>query len=389
MAEIKELKNVRRNKKRKKFIKKLLTFFAMCVGIVLVFYISVLANKIDIKAWVLSEMSAITTKSTGFPIDLETDNSKGFVKAGSDMLVLTESNARLVTKSGKNVVNLQHGFQNPQVKAISGKFLIYDRGTNHISMQSKTGTVYEVATENPIISAAISQKGRAAIITEAQMYASQMIVVDKKGNELFKWNSDGKAAVSASFSYDENMIATATIGAENGDMSTTVYLISFDKNTGEANEDKAIDFKSTMPLSVAYKKDGRLSVIGDNMAVNIDEQGNATDAYRFGDQNLQFIDETADNATVLCFGDYDHFQNTVIMVVFDSYNNAVKISLDVKIKSAKVYGDKIYVLTDDAIKVYNKSGTLIESNAIGDEIKDILPFGGEIFMLTPSQLRKF
>ncbi|MBQ4100401.1 MAG: hypothetical protein IJC83_02510, partial [Oscillospiraceae bacterium] len=210
MAEIKELSKVRKIKKRKKFIKNLIMFIVMCVVIAVAFYVNILVNKVDVKAWFRSEMSAITTQSVGFPIDLETDSSKGIIKAGSDILVLTESNVRLITRSGKNVVNLQHGFQNPQVKAISGKFLIYDRGTNHITMQGKSGAVYELATENPIITAAISQKGRAAIITEAQMYASQMLVVDKKGNELFRWNSDGKAAVSASFSYDENKIAAAT-----------------------------------------------------------------------------------------------------------------------------------------------------------------------------------
>ncbi|MBQ4100371.1 MAG: hypothetical protein IJC83_02360, partial [Oscillospiraceae bacterium] len=94
-----------------------------------------------------------------------------------------------------------------------------------------------------------------------------------------------------------------------------------------------------------------------------------------------------DNSTVLCFGDYEHFQNTVIMVVDKSYNNAAKISLDVKIKSAKVLDDKIYALTDDEIIVYNKLGELIEHTVLGDEIKDILPLSNDVFLLTPSKLR--
>ncbi len=135
----------------------------------------------------LRRMSAAHSAQDGdgsFAVTVTEDTASG--RMDSSLLLVSKSGATLYSSGGAVIDGISMMFSEPRVHC-SGKYgVAYDAGGNNVALFSDAGCVYELESENTVISATVGADGRLALCTKEDRYLGAVTVYSREGAPIYK-----------------------------------------------------------------------------------------------------------------------------------------------------------------------------------------------------------
>lgn len=335
MKKIIDLNSERKLKKRKQKKKYLKIFFIFSLLFVAVLFIW----KISLNKVFLSE------KNPNFPILFSGDEVLGFEKTKDGFFVLTNNRFDVYLKDGKKVKS----FSNDAFKFESFVFedfvLLFEPGAKGYTIYKNNKMFFKDVLQNDVISGKIFKNGNFAFITKGEKYFCELLVFNKKNEQVFKWGCAEGIIVDFHLFDDCSGCVLTTLATKGGVLKTFVYRINFNKAEKEKFK-KTLD--NVMPLEI--KKIGSLTaLICDSKVFFMDDKGSILKYFEYSKEIDRFI-VTDSGCFIGVFLMPNNFEFSSELVSYDKLGNKIaEHKINGKIKKIKSYGSKIVYLTDDEI----------------------------------------
>lgn len=358
MARVKNIEDYRK-KRRKKVLLRRVLFFSFIIFIVLggwMIYRSYQNSIVD--------QGVAEQKNTSFPVSLKGDAIKGFTMCGSNVALLTDKEYMLYSAKGRTLQTVQHGYFNPSIKSSSKRILIYDISGTKFMVANKSGTIFDLSTEQKILFGEIADNGNIAIITQDDRYQCRLTVYDSTGQEVYKWYSAEALVTSLDFTGSGKGCVLTAVNTKSGIMQSELIKLDFDKEQEIFKQ----TMEQGMAVSVVVKSSGKIQMVTDTAVVTLDGNGSQISSYDFS-KDLKYYVNTSGYTVVL---QGEEVKDNQKLTVLDSNGGTVaETTINDQIRDLDTDGNYVYLLTNQQVQKYNMKLELkgsIEDQAVVSRI---------------------
>lgn len=318
------------------------------------------------------------SSETGYPKKLYGDRALSFGKMGNFLQLVSDSKLYLYDESGAVVYQSPHSYTNPVSVSSEKRMLTYDQGGNHFRVDSTSSTISDKEMLNSIWVGAIADNGSVAIATSEERYAGSVTVFDSTGKQIYKWYSSGMQITGLAFYPGGNGVAVSCIGAENGMLKSRIYYLDF--SITEEDKIAKSDFYDTMILSIDYKSNGQLMMIGDNMVAVTNNNGEVVSQYAFDRTIQKFSNDPSGNA-VLLLDSYNNNSKGTLMALDTGCNVIGSAEIPATVTDLSCSDSRIAVLSGQKVSLYDlRLNPTAEMEARSDA-KNLSLVGNKLYVL--------
>lgn len=364
----------RKKRKKKSRIIKLCVLCA--VGIAAVIIALNFSAIIEPLRGIASKIETKTSNEIGFPIKLPGSATYSFEEFGDNFMLLTDTYLYAFSQNGGQLYALRHGFTNPVAKSNSKRILIYDKGYSTFSLFSKTSKIYDQTVDERILYGTVSKDDMTAIVTDSARYTNVIYVYDGSGNWKYMRRFIDENVMQVTFSNDGRYIYVATIGADNGEIYTSIY--KYDISSEENELWKQTITGSSIPC-IADTIGGNVAVVFDDKCVCLSEETGEI-AANYGFSGTMLDADISDSQIALLYTEKSTNKTVMTLISSDGTliaEKAVRTGVDL----LKLEQDKTYIIDNREIKGYNASGEEITANELSDEYSDFIVIGNNAYLL--------
>ena len=375
-----DIDEYRRQKKRKKWIRKITIACSLLILVSLLIFGFYVAQNYDIGTLLAGEETDEegTLTDLSFPVTLTGLRPVGISSLDRRLVLLTDEESAFFSAEGNSLRSFAHRFTNPVQKTGDKRVLTYDRGGYSYRIDSENNLLYSGRLTGTILTGAVSRKNQFALVSSASGYAGCVTVFDSSGKEKVKWYSASESIVDIGFAYDGDALIIACIGFEQGTVYAKVYSLSLKSG---ATEELLASFSDSIPLAVDCKKGGAVHVICDNRLGMIGEQGEVSDisfdsallTYCFTEQRTIFLLSDASQISVS------------LKVVNASGETSTAITKG-EIIDVAADEETVYILKKGSVSCYDKMLSETAVLTVDAEIFDIETVGGQLYLLGSNRL---
>lgn len=369
-----DLEEYRKKVKQRKLLVKLIIILALILG----FFILVLnlSDIMDSLKGIASKIDTKTSNDVGYPIKLSGSASYSFESFGENFSLLSDTYLYTYNLDGGQNYALKHSYSKPVHCANSKRILLYDKDYNDFSLYSKTRMIYKGSVEEKIVFGTISNKDTVAIVTNSEKYSNNVYIYNGNGEWKYTRKFLNENVMNVGFSSDDRYIYTVTLGAENGDIYSSVYKYD------TTNESEAVWSykltKASIPLKVIVKKN-RVCVIYDNCAVSLNE----ADGSLQGEKEFQGTITCFDNSdSVIGLIYYDSSSNKDVLMSFDyDMSNIASTVVNPSVNKIITDGNSMYIIQSGKITGYNSEMKLTAEKQVSDDCVSFVKIGSSFLLL--------
>lgn len=322
-----------------------------------------------------------TAQNTGdtntFPKKLFGDRPIQFERCGSSLVVVTDSKLYLYSGSGETLSNLPHSYTRPTAFCSEKRVLLYDRGGNNFRVDSNRGTSLEREMSNEIICGVINNGGTVAVATAEERYAGSVTIYSAQNKQLFKWYSS-EGQITGLALRDDGQLAVSCISAKDGAILSTVYLMNISQ--GQDQEVHSVPFTDMMILSVRFKNNGSLCVIGDTKAAMLSSSGEIQAECQYEKNISDFSDHSGDYTAVVLSSSINS-EERELAFLDNGGNKTDSYLIEQEIKWMDVSGGSLYVLTENEILQLDSHMNLVKQTPVRSDAEKIAVIGSAVYVL--------
>ncbi|MBO5364400.1 MAG: hypothetical protein J6A56_02930 [Clostridia bacterium] len=286
-----------------------------------------------------------------------------------ELLLYNNQNMKVINHKGETRWSVDLSLSSPLVEQGGAYVLAADLAGNHAATLYRNGEVvrdYQITKD--IISAKVNKKGTVAIATAADGYKGSVAVIDKKGRELFRWNSGDGYIMDLDISDNGHYLAVAQLSSEGAQADSKIQFIDlYQKKVIRTAERTGtivgeVRFSGTKLLTVS---DGELCGFSGN--------GKLLYQVSFAGKRPGKYDISSDE--VLAFSAYDHLGNAVL----ELYNLRGKLvgsyMADSPVTTLAVCGDTVVAAKQRDVLQIKRNGKLKKQSSCNHDIKEVSIFG--------------
>ncbi len=289
----------------------------------------------------------------------------------NDLLIYNNRHISSVSPNGNPVWNIDKPLSIPDVSYANDYVLAVDLSGNNYAALYKNGEfLYEFKLGNDIIAADVNKNGDCAFATAIGGYKGRAVVYNKKGKELFSWNSGEGYITDLSINENGSKLAVSQL-LSNDEITNTSSRIQFiDINRKKVT--KTADCPNSLIAEIRFSGKNLLSV-SDRELKGFSSSGRELYSVSFVGKKPEKYDISSDE--LLVFVTRDNRGNSVL----ELYNT------NGKLKGTYVTGNSInnLALCDDMVIItrnrdllyINKHGKLKKTKTSSHDIKSIGIFG--------------
>lgn len=278
-------------------------------------------------AAIVSSIGSSGTKSVDLGFGAEV--SCKLLKSDKNIIAYCNRGAAAVNSKGKIKWKVEKELSEPLGESGGKYFLLADLAGNHFAASYKNGKLMnEYKSGSDIISAKITESGFAAIATDTDGYKGKVTVFNKRGREIYAWNSGSGYITDIALSDNGRYLAVAQLITENGLTDGKVQII----DTSKGETISVAERNGEMPVEVKFVSSNKLVVVTDNHIA----------AYNRGGKQLFDVSLAGKNPSLYSLNSDD----MIGVVTFDNKgNNLLELySLGGKFKGAYTASGDIRVI---------------------------------------------
>jgi hypothetical protein len=317
-----------------------------------------------------------------YPVYFEQGSMKTAVQLGSDVGVLTDTSFLIYSQTGDLLAVRPHGFNNPAAVSGGGEAVIFDRGGKQFRVETRLAEPYSATAADTITTAAASDSGDFAIVTESQDYLSELTVYDTSYKDIFKWDASQGRILSAAISPDGSKLAAIAVGARNGNIFSDIYI--FDLNSQKPVSVKEYD--GEMLFSINFKDNNQITAEGEDKTVFLNSSGSQTSTYTYTDKQL-VCSSNADGPAVLVFGGVG--TNTSVVSLDGSGKVLGQATVKAEVTTASTSGGNIVLGSRGGIWCAYDNCTGISNISVSGDVLTTLFNKGYVYIFGTQSVERY
>lgn len=390
MGKKSEFELVRKRRAQQRFLKR-----ASLLGLLVVAGLALYAGwdalmRIDLTTRI-EDLVASLSPGPGYPLEQREGRIKALQPLGGDLVVLADADLSVYNATGKETLQVQHGFRNPICRTAGDRVLTFDRGGKQLRVDSRSKPLYSLELQKNIYTAALSAEGSLAVAYASDQHQAVVTVFDRRfeefpdvdGNKMGYWTwSTNNMVLDLAFCPKGDKLAVSSVDASAGELKSTITLLSTDKDT----PDGEITFTDELVLSMSLDKNDRLHILTDRQAALYDSKGKLVDRMDFDRQTLRnFVN--VDGGTMFFVLD-DHGDNTQLTLwsLSDDFREKNSAALGAPVETMKWAGGDLYLLLDSGLFSYSPDLAQVVPLDPRSSL-DIQPAGKSLYGTSSSQIQ--
>lgn len=334
---------------------KISVFITAAVLIVIIFL------QLILPAGIIEGISAVTALiGTGnYPIELNSTETIATVSRGSYYYILSNTNIDAFTNSGKHLFSYTHGYENPVLKVSDTRALVFEQGGTEALIFDLKKLKTTVKTEKPIITGAVSDSGRYALVTLSDKYASAVSVYDKEDGLVYEWYSAEDTVNNVAVSPNGKKIAVSAFNSGGGQYKSTLSVLNFKSATAEYTE----IFENALVYNIDSSFKSGFEVVTENGIKFIKWHKYKSQEYK--NEYSTAIFRTDKNSYVAVFNRESDKTDNRIAVFSKSGKLTSEFSYKGIVSDIAVRGNHIYCMSDTEIFLLSKEGEVLRKSSCG------------------------
>lgn len=338
-----------------------------------------------IGALLVRAKTSVAGDSERFPIAINSESTLNSDIIGESIILLTTENVAVYSPKGKLVYNQPHVFAKPGISVNGDKAIVFDRGGKGFMLLTDKKVVYEGTADNTIISAEYGKNGSYALGTRAKSATSALTVYNKNNKVLFQWNCAYDHIAAITLSDNGKYAGAAVMGAENGEIYTTVQYFGFDYNE-PLNTQKIV---GASPFALSFTGYNTLTLLTDKGVYTInkkDKEYNETLTYYSTEFNS--CDVTESGKYIISLAKYG--SENVFEILLFKPNSKLKttISADYEIKRVYLSDNYVFALANNRVVVYNTNGKKVSEIDFKGDASSLLPTDDYVFIVSLDRITR-
>ena len=260
--------------------------------------------------------------------------------------------------------------------ASNNKFLaIGESGGNNLYFISGTNIAWQKNVDGNISKIKINKNGYVSVIVSGTSYKSVIILIDQKGNELFKTYLSSNIAIDTDISNDNKYLSIAEIDYSGSIIKSMVKNISIEKAKTDPTNSVIYNYElpeKTLLTNIKYQDKNKLICMCNNgiYSLNISDFSNEK---ILEINNYEFIDINLKNHLIYTTNNASGFSNTTYVNIFNTNNSSISnYKFDGSIKSLNTYNEKIGINTGSEVHFIGLNGWLIKKYDSYNQINNII-----------------
>lgn len=288
-----------------------------------------------------------------------------------ELLLYNNQRMKALNEKGETVWETKISMSSPMIEH-SGKYILAaDLGGNHGAALYRRGELLqEYQLGKDIISAKVNEKGTAAFATAADGYKGSVVVIDKKGKELFRWNSGDGYIMDLDISDDGHYLAVAQLSSAGSQADARIQFIDLYKKEVV----KVAERPGTVIGEIRFSGN-RLMTVSDSELCGFSGSGRLLYSVSFAGKRPGKYDISSDD--LLAFVTYDNLGNTVL----ELYNTRGRLKgsylAESPISIMAVHGDTVVIAKQRDVLRISSGGKKRKQMTCEHDIKALGVFGNQ------------
>lgn len=268
----------------------------------------------------------------------------GFAYASVEKLIVTD-------KKGTEFQNTPLGFRRPVLSSNSSYILVYDNGGTGLMVADSFSVIFELQTDDPIVSAKMNANGGIVVVTQGEGYLSKVYVYDSSFKEVYRYRSLNRYILDAALSKDGKAIAVSSMNMEGADMVSEILYFKLSKEEILWSE----TFEQTPCVKIVIKDNGTVCGLFDWGMVSLSNKGKEKGRFLLNDRVLQSYSMDHGSANVFIVAAAENGDGTVL-ICDENGKEKNTISLEFYAIGLDYVKGRVAVLGNQKCSVFNKSG---------------------------------
>ncbi len=376
MAEIKDIRESMRRKKRAKTVRRISLLVILLSLAVIVFINRDSLTPDAISNWLSGSINA-GGEEEGFPIKLPSGDTIALDNVGGNIVLTNQTNLYFYSPRGREIRSVQHAKKNIQSKINGDNVLVYSVGGNVVSVETQTKTAATLETDNAVITGAISKNGKFVIATESDVYTSELKVYDKNANAVFKWTPSVGVISSVALSEDGSRVVAATVYTQGGKIMSGIYYFS----TSKSEALFSYQLENEIVLSLSCDK-SKVTVVTDAQLLELSSDGEKKGSFAFEEKRLIGTAQCS-RGLAMVFHDVNDPSLSVLCVVGKEGELKAQAAVSGLVVDIACSGDNIYLLTETDLLLYDASTAVRRADySIADDGVGVCANSAGVYVIT-------
>lgn len=270
----------------------------------------------------------------------------------TNIFTLTDTNFLGYSKNGGEIINIQHGFDNPSVSFSPARNLIYNNKNKKYIITNFSSTLYSGELENEILLGTISRSGHYAFATKSTGFETQVEVYNKNYKLKYKWFSANEPVSNILLSNNGKRLAVVTSSATNGEIKSTLYLLKYN------SADPYFKYElSDYVYELKSYQNGFVAILSDK-AIYYSWNSGEKLSKTFEDEKISFFKMNPDGDNIIVTNN-GIITNRYKLYYFKKNKEIFSFEFNGFITDLSINDKKIYLLSNKKIIVLNKTGNQI------------------------------
>ncbi len=320
----------------------------------------------------------------GFPVEVAGSSVQYLEPLEGNLAMLSDTAFTILNSRGGELVRRPHMYSNP-LMVTAGKYaLLAESAGTRVSLETRAKTVWSLTMQNPVISAAVSKNGTVAVLTEAgQSYSTEVIVFDRKGEEIYR-RSRSSQAVGVAVSPSGDHIALISITAEAGAIKSVLEVFTLDAEQEPVYSHEETD---VMLCAVGYLSDGKIAAVGDTaMWIADAEAGTFVQKSYDGQQLLGYA--LGKNSAAVVTRPYGSTGGGRFLLVKEDGTAAYTMDFDADFRDIAARDDGYVLLTGAGLQAMEPAQPGAQLQTSGDGLL-VSPMGDAVLVLGLTSLTEY
>lgn len=373
--DIVELKN--RKKRQKRQIKFLVFLLIAAISVGLYYYRDAWLPKLQgIGKQYKTIVNDGKLAKGNFPIEINGGGEYRLSYSADTLFLLNDAYLYYYNMDGGQLKKRQHAYTNAVVTVADGNALIYESGGDELSVENEDKILYTKNFDDTIMFARLSAEGYSAVVTASDNYACELYVYNDDGEIVYERNCVERIN-DISFTGESSGCILSYIGAENGEIVTSVQKISF-KSEKEKWTSPVI---TTLGLET-FACSGGAFVLGYDACAYVDDKGKISTFYEY-DGDFAGGDSQGGKSAVIT---NDDDRRIYTLSLFNGAKAPTTVDFSEPLKYVAIYDGLAYVMSQSEIRTYDFSGKLRATAEITDSYDEFRRSEDYIFLMSYNRI---
>lgn len=313
---------------------------------ILIAVVAVVAALVFVVALVRRGGSAASGTETAEPYALDGSAEQVFRAADGRLAVASSSGLQIFDEDGATVLHEIFSLAEPGLTVGGGYAAAYDIGGTELRVaRMDDGELQTVEPAGTIVSAALSESGALAVVTDAAGYKGMVTVYDTERNAVYEWYSGTSYVLNAALSPSGDRLAVLCM-AEGG---SSVHLFALNSET-----ERGVFSAEGELLADLFWVDSRVCALSSSRLVFLSDSAEQAGEYVYDGMYLYDYAREGDGFVTLVLSQYRSGSAEKVVTVSDNGSVLGETAAADGAESVSACGKQVLLFGGGTLTLYNQ-----------------------------------